>query len=695
MGIILIDPRLLDPVSAVLAALDLQPARAFVRGDLIAVRILGRKRAGRVALKRFAAQAAADRFMAARTQPGNRLQRSRAKLIMSIAAGAAPVLQPIVPFVAVHGARALDLRMADAAFLPVLLLVVLQHGLVAELFGWLTLFIAAAAALRALLALLLTGGGVLYKFKVVRFLDLFFAAGADLAVLLVVSLDRLRFPFVRLCLVCNALLALEAEFVAFAPVLRLAVFRLRMLAGTNLAAADADSLLRAVLGDSLVYVRNAQPSVDRGHAEWAGIHGAVASAVGIADTAADVAALGQRIAQHQHVAVLQLARGKARGRIRRTADGIHPAGAAREVKLPNRAVVAAVHIDAGQIEAAPERGFTGIFAEGAVDGGKDRVAVRAVVRPSAAQRLGARSHVGPVAESGKIEAGVEAAVIRCLGGRPAEGFLRRPERVARVIAPDGLRHAVGRGFAGKHLVADRLRHVEADRRHIDIDRRVARRLALAGTFAQKGQRFFAAVAVGVLTGDDERMLVLVACGRILRHERILQTPARCAVAAEHCAVQRHNGIRGGHLRNARSVVLFLAPGRHKQLDARLVFDLLPVLQIRLDLDDSVAAQLVGDVDLKGILLPCVRLRCYGDGVFALAAVLVDQRAELIGFGERCAPAASGLIAGNGADADAAGRVAAGQRQREGQKALCQLIAVDRLRRFILSVRAADRGLRAG
>ena len=42
--------------------------------------------------------------------------------------------------------------------------------------------------------------------------------------------------------------------------------------------------------------------------------------------------------------------------------------------------------------------------------------------------------------------------------------------------------------------------------------------------------------------------------------------------------------------------------------------------------------------------------------------------------------------------DAAGRVAAGQRQRIGKNAVRYLVTVDRLCRFVLPVRTADRGL---
>ena len=51
----------------------------------------------------------------------------------------------------------------------------------------------------------------------------------------------------------------------------------------------------------------------------------------------DVAAIGQRIAQRQHVAVLQLVIGKTRGRIiGSAADRVQPAGAACEVTSLSR-----------------------------------------------------------------------------------------------------------------------------------------------------------------------------------------------------------------------------------------------------------------------------------------------------------------------------------------------------------------------
>ena len=147
-------------------------------------------------------------------------------------------------------------------------------------------------------------GGILYKFKAMTFFDLFFAAGADLAVLLVILLDLLDLPVVRLRL-CDGFLALEAKFVAHRSVLCLAVFRLRVLARAELAAAGADGLLCAVrTGDGLPLVRDVHRTVEHGHAERVFLIGA-----------ADVALIGQRIAQHQHVAVLQFVISKTRSRI--------------------------------------------------------------------------------------------------------------------------------------------------------------------------------------------------------------------------------------------------------------------------------------------------------------------------------------------------------------------------------------------
>ena len=222
---------------------------------------------------------------------------------------------------------------------------------------------------------------------------------------------------------------------------------------------------------------------------------------------------------------------------------------------------------------------------------------------------------------------------------------------------------------------------------------MANGFALAGAFAQKRQREHVLVAVGVLAGDDQRMLVFVALRRVLRHKRILQSAARRAVAALHLAVQRHDDVRGSHLRDQSAVLLF-APCGHGQGDVRSVHDLLAVGQIRLDLDGPVAAQLIGDVDFEGIPFSCLGFCRYGEGILALAAVRVYQKLDLAGLGgaERLCLAAAGLITGNVADLDAAGRVAAGQRQRIGKNAVRYLVAVDRLRGLALSIRAADRGL---
>lgn len=125
MRIVLICARLLCFVAAVHAALYLKAARAFGQDDLIAVRVL--KRAGRVALKRFAAQAA---------PVVSWLHVHRASIASSVplqssvwySRRCSPTRRPVVPFVAVLAARALDLRVTDLAFLPVLLFVVPVHG---------------------------------------------------------------------------------------------------------------------------------------------------------------------------------------------------------------------------------------------------------------------------------------------------------------------------------------------------------------------------------------------------------------------------------------------------------------------------------------------------------------------------------------------------------------------------------------
>ena len=80
----------------------LKAARAFGQDDLIAVRVV--KRAGRVALKRLAAAAAPCRLMTAGAKVQDSFQRALADLLVGITAGAGPVLQTVVPFVAVFGA---------------------------------------------------------------------------------------------------------------------------------------------------------------------------------------------------------------------------------------------------------------------------------------------------------------------------------------------------------------------------------------------------------------------------------------------------------------------------------------------------------------------------------------------------------------------------------------------------------------
>ena len=129
----------------------------------------------------------------------------------------------------------------------------------------------------------------------------------------------------------------------------------------------------------------------------------------------------------------------------------------------------------------------------------------------------------------------------------------------------------------------------------------------------------------------------VALRRVLRHKRILQSAARRAVAALHLAVQRHDDVRGSHLRDQSAVLLFSLHAVTVRGDVRSVHDLLAVGQIRLDLDGPVAAQLIGDVDFEGILFSCLGFCRYGEGILALAAVRVDQKLDLAGFGGAEAP----------------------------------------------------------
>ena len=75
----------------------------------------------------------------------------------------------------------------------------------------------------------------------------------------------------------------------------------------------------------------------------------VVSAGGI--VAADVLAVGERKAEVKHVAVLQIPLGHALGSVYRSVDGVHPAGAAREVKFAET-VARALHVSGAVVHDA-------------------------------------------------------------------------------------------------------------------------------------------------------------------------------------------------------------------------------------------------------------------------------------------------------------------------------------------------------
>ena len=234
--------------------------------------------------------------------------------------------------------------------------IIVHFRLVLQLLCRLTLFITAGAFIDNL-ARRFTGRSVFNVLEAVRLVHFLVAAAADLFVIDVVALYRLRFPTVC-CRVSEGLSAFFAELVAGASVLRLPELNLivRMVALFYLTTACAVCDARAVgVRHVLPLVVHSQRTVERADTEGR-------------RPIADVHAIGQRIAQCQHIAVLQLIIGKTHGRIiGSAADRVHPAGAACEVKLSQRGAVIRIEFDICPLYTAPKRGIGAVFAERAVD----------------------------------------------------------------------------------------------------------------------------------------------------------------------------------------------------------------------------------------------------------------------------------------------------------------------------------------
>ena len=396
-----------------------------------------------------------------------------------------------------------------------------------------------------------------------------------------------------------------------------------MVARLDLPAACADLLLCAILVDhSRPLVRYGQRAVYRRHAECIAGRGVFRPGrTGVAD----IASPGQRIAQHQHVAVAQLIVRQVLQRIiGPAADGIQPSRSRGIIELPNGILVAGIQRKACQIDAAPQCGVWRGFA-------KDRIDLRQIfflavrwadliIFPAVPQRVRPRGHVRPVAELFQIERQIKTAAIALLRGRPAKTLHCRPERLSCVLAPDRLRHGIGGCLAGEYLITNGARRTEAQHRHVDIDAGPACGLPLAGALAAQRQCFLAAVSIGILAANAQNVLVFIASLRILGNHRILQPPADGSIAAQCLAVQRHNSVAGGHSRDQRPVVLFLAPRLHRHRDFCSIQDLCFLVQTCLDLNDPIAAQLIGHIDRKCIGLPASGLRRHLKLIFAFAAV---------------------------------------------------------------------------
>ena len=376
--------------------------------------------------------------------------------------------------------------------------------------------------------------------------------------------------------------------------------RLGVLMGAALRdpAAAADELRGPIaLRHRFKAVLHLKPAVQPGDAVSHGVAVAILPA-------AHIPAVGQRVAQRERLPVLQ-------GIFRHTGAGIEgivktvePAGAAGEILIAHGHGIVARQGDAVAVNAAPQRGISAACAEIAVDGRKDLLLAAAkAVEAVGLQRFGPGADAGAVAHGAQIKAHIQRSGVIAIGAVPAEGLFRGAEGRSGVVAPDGLCHRIGDRLVGQHIVAHRAVNAQTQDGHVDIDLRRADGLALRGALADERDGQLALVSVFIPGIDGEHMGVLVALRRIVCIQLILLHKAGSARVKQLLAVQLHRHLRagaGGADMADNAAVVLLAPGLHGQIHIRLVFDLLPILQVRFYDHRLFAPGKIGDIDREAV-----------------------------------------------------------------------------------------------
>ena len=506
--------------------------------------------------------------------------------------------------------------------------------------------------------------------------QLFLAADvADLFVLIFIDCAAGE-PFDLLC-AFGVLPAVQTVFAALA-VLAVAHFRMLVLAFLFQSAvlADVQAVGCFLCRPMVVDRQTAACQLD-----------AVADDVAaVTDAAADVPAVGQRVAQRQRVVaalrkIVEIMLVHAVAGIFAAVDGVQPAGALGEIKFADAHPAGRVQRNIVADDAAPERRQSRALAELIVDLAEHRLFV-----------IGARACViyglaeNASAQRLEIETRIELPGVGAIGAVKAERIKGRvAEGIVDILAPERLGNNIRNRLVVKHVVLHRADDAHAEHAQIDADgNRRARLLALVHALAVQRQGQIPFIAIAVVGVDGKRMHIAVALVRVFGIQGVFLRVIAGGVFDLFLIEHDGQAIRADVLEHAAVVVQ--TPRRDAQQELRFIRDLLSILQIDLNFHLFIAALLVMQQKYKAVA-PAVFIR---RGQFKLIGPLIGVAAGIERFGpgiarradaggDRPVPAGASLIKGQLLQPDRTAVLAGDGELEVLQLIVFQLIVEDHIR----------------
>ena len=321
----------------------------------------------------------------------------------------------------------------------------------------------------------------------------------------------------------------------------------------------------------------------------------------IVAAAANVPAIGQGVAQCQHISVLQTHRRHGLTRVIAAAYRVHPPGAAGIIELAEGAAGAGAFVQSVAVQAAPQNCKTSPRAEPGVDSFQ-----HFLFRASRPDRIFQCICVIVGIQTPQIETSVQRPAVIA---PPAESIACRTEGFTGVLSHDRLGDHIGNRLVRQNLIRDRADNTYPQHRHVHINLRVPD--FLSGFYAETIQRQlrFPPVAVSVLGVNIEGMFLSVPRLRIRRKQAVLPGIPGGGRIRDLNSIQRNLNIFIRPLcRNADRIScrIFSLRG-NLQNGYDFVGNFILIFEVQKDFYAVRSLMLVGNIDFEGILISRVVL----------------------------------------------------------------------------------------